>query len=61
VNDAARQALLAYGGLLGLQGDALDDPALVEETATLLDALRVAGESDLDETPLPLAFEPPQP
>lgn len=61
MNDDARDAILAYGALLGLNRDELDDPALIEETAALIAALRLAAERDLGETPLPIAFRPEQP
>lgn len=61
MSEDVREALLAYGAFLGLDRDALADPALLEETAALLEALAAASKSELGETPLPLAFAPPQP
>ena len=56
----AHEALRAYGRLLGLAADALDDPTLAAEIAALLRSLRAAAERDLGEMP-PLASVPPQP
>jgi hypothetical protein len=56
MNEHTRDAILAYAELLGLQRDDADDPALIEETGALLDALRLAAERDLGETPLPTTF-----
>jgi hypothetical protein len=56
MNKEARDAILAYAELLGLDRAEVDDLALIEETCALLDALRFAAERDLGETPLPTAF-----
>ena len=44
-------ALRAYGRLLGLSEQDLEDPVLIAETAALTDALAVAAERDLGDAP----------
>lgn len=53
MNEEMRDAMLAHAELLGLDRDEVDDPVLIQETCALLDALRLAAERDLGETPLP--------
>ena len=53
MNERARDAILAYAELLGLDPEEVDDPVLIEETRALLDVLSFAAERDLGETPLP--------
>ena len=60
MNDDARNALFAYGTLLGLDREELSDPVLIEEATALLDAIRLASKRDLGETRLPLMFAPPK-
>jgi hypothetical protein len=59
-SDEARDALAAYGRLLGLAADEIDDPVLAAETVALLDELRAAAERGLGEAP-PHTFTPPRP
>jgi hypothetical protein len=51
-NNEPADALRAYARLLGLSEADLEDPALIGETAALIDALAVAAERDLADAPL---------
>jgi len=50
-DERTAEAVRAYGRLLGLPEAALDDPALITETAALTDALAAAAERDLGAAP----------